>query len=91
MPAIIEEADISKKNEAIEIRGINWVPSCLLVIYNREQIDCEIRIKIYLIMIDVAVTSILSNTIVYKKFEPEIANYLLSNYEELLKKSKVIL
>jgi hypothetical protein len=90
MKTTIEEAGIVKHTGNVEIRGINWIPSCSFVIYNREKIDCEIRIKVYPVMIDIPISSITSNTIVFKRYEPRIAGYFLNNYEELWKRSTLI-
>lgn len=84
---ILEDLKEEKKIGTIEIRGINWVPSCSIIIYNRDKMSAELKIKVYPLVIDIPLPLIKSHTIVYKRYEPELFNYYQNHFDFLWKNS----
>ncbi len=84
---ILEDLKEEKKVGTIEIRGINWIPSCSIIIYNRDKITAELKIKVYPLVIDIPLPLIKSHTIVYKRYEPELFDYYLSHFNILWENS----
>ena len=84
---ILEDLRKEKKIGTIEIRGINWIPSCSLVIYNRTKLGGELKIKVYPLVIDIPLPLIKSHTIIYKKYESDLFEYYVNHFDNLWDKS----
>lgn len=88
---ILKEIGKNKHIGKIEIKGIDWIPSCALIITDRDKTNAEIRAKVYPLVLDTPLPFIKTHTIVYKRHEPDVAEYFINHFNVLWENSKLLM
>lgn len=81
----MEEIEKSKKRTRgnLELRKIDWVSGCSMIIYNRNQIDGEVKLTVNHLHLSTPISSRNINHIFKKSVHPDWFEYLTEQFERL--------
>jgi len=80
----IEQSQSKKKGKGnIEIKTINWIPSCSLILINSEKLDGVLKLKVYAPFVDTHLSKIQTHTVIRRIDEKELFDYFVKQFELL--------
>lgn len=80
----------SKTKGILEVKGINWIPSCALIIIDNKKTTATMRLKVYPLIIDLPLNQIDTHMIINKNNQTGLFENFANQFEELWNKSTSI-